>query len=419
MKKGKIVILILVVLLVAGAAAFFIKTPKKIEEFAAVAGTTDDITIPDNVKIVALGEAAHGCKEFQELKLEVFQKLVESTSIRALILEGDMGGCALANNYIQGGEGSAEDMTRVLGYRLYRTDQMCQLVQWMHDYNQTAAEDDKVRLYGMDIQKDMNAVRLIKETYAKLDEEKGRAYGEKMDALLGTEEDAYDKSNIDGIMALMDEISGDINDNKDAYAQKVPMDQLQILDRATFAIKSSVDYYENQKATHLSRDTKMMENVEWALELEEQLHQSGLMLASHNGHMTKNQSTQVTFLGKFLYEKYQDAYFAIGTDYYNAEINLPKNGKRVNVKFNSSDALAYQAKDFPEGRCYVDFASVPADGTLGKMIHSPMRTGSMGEDYSFMYKVGKIFSTVNCAPADMYDAMIFYYQTTPTVIWED
>ena len=177
MRKKKIIIPIIAVVVAAALILVFIfKKPGKIEGFENAAVTVDNIEIPEGTRIVALGEATHGNKEFQQLKLEVFRTLVENTNIRALILEGDFGGCALANKYIQGGKGTAEEVTKNLGYRIYRTDEMCELVQWMHDYNMTADEDQKVRLYGMDVQADLWNIQVIKELYQELDETKYNDY---------------------------------------------------------------------------------------------------------------------------------------------------------------------------------------------------------------------------------------------------
>ena len=193
MKKKVLIPVIAVAVVAAGTLAFTtFKKPGKIEGFETAATTVSGIEIPEGTRIVGLGEATHGNKEFQELKLEVFQTLVEKTNIRALILEGDFGGCAKANKYIQGGEGTAEEVTRELGYRIYRTDDMCALVQWMHDYNMTASDDQKVRLYGMDIQRGMNAKQLIKDMYAVVDEKKCADYSDRMDKYVGTEDYEFD-----------------------------------------------------------------------------------------------------------------------------------------------------------------------------------------------------------------------------------
>ena len=44
-----------------------------VEAFAAYAQPVEEIEIPENAEIIALGEAAHGNAEFQQLKLDVFK----------------------------------------------------------------------------------------------------------------------------------------------------------------------------------------------------------------------------------------------------------------------------------------------------------------------------------------------------------
>lgn len=63
-----------------------------VDEFAKYAEkiTGDElpgIDVPEGTRIVALGEATHGNREFQELKKLVFQDMVENNGIRAFVLE--------------------------------------------------------------------------------------------------------------------------------------------------------------------------------------------------------------------------------------------------------------------------------------------------------------------------------------------
>ena len=48
-------------------------TEELANEFEKYAVTVEDISIPEQAKIVALGEATHGNQEFQQLKLDVFK----------------------------------------------------------------------------------------------------------------------------------------------------------------------------------------------------------------------------------------------------------------------------------------------------------------------------------------------------------
>ena len=55
--------------------------PIDTKEFATYAGNVSDITIPDSVRIIALGEATHGNAEFQQLKLDVFKLMVARSTV--------------------------------------------------------------------------------------------------------------------------------------------------------------------------------------------------------------------------------------------------------------------------------------------------------------------------------------------------
>ena len=47
-------------------------------DLALVQTDIHTLTIPEQVQVVGLGEASHGTKEYQQLKAEIFQILVEN-----------------------------------------------------------------------------------------------------------------------------------------------------------------------------------------------------------------------------------------------------------------------------------------------------------------------------------------------------
>ncbi len=51
-----------------------------------------ELTLPEGVTLVGLGEATHGNAEFGQLRQEVLQTLVERYGLRSMALEGDFGG---------------------------------------------------------------------------------------------------------------------------------------------------------------------------------------------------------------------------------------------------------------------------------------------------------------------------------------
>ena len=62
-------------------------------------------------------------------------------------------GAQQINQFIVNGVGTAEEAIKALDYGIYKTEQMVGFVQWMHDYNQTVDEQEKIYFYGNDMQR--------------------------------------------------------------------------------------------------------------------------------------------------------------------------------------------------------------------------------------------------------------------------
>ena len=141
----RIIFGILIILVIVGAVycrfgGFGTGESADAEEFAKYAGQISEITIPEETRIIALGEATHGNAEFQQLKLDVFQIMVETCGVRSFALEADCGCCETANRYIHGGEGTAEQVADALDFQIYKTDEMANLLRWMRKFNEEAEE---------------------------------------------------------------------------------------------------------------------------------------------------------------------------------------------------------------------------------------------------------------------------------------
>ena len=265
----------------------------------------------------------------------------------------------------------------------------------------------------------MCAVRVIKDFYALAAPEKASEVSSTLDELFGTEEDAYSKSDYDKIISFIDDSAKQLDADQSRYEAAAGKEKFATARRAFDMLRCYMEYREKKNFSSMYRDTQMKENVLWALGIEEKDHDSRLMLSCHNGHMTKNQSSMATYLGRFLHDDLGEEYFAIGTDFYITKENLPgKNGREIH-KFCSDDPLAYQVKYTDEKMCYLDFSSVPENDPVYEKIHNPMKTGSLGEQYSIVIKLVKPFYQLHFAPEDMYDAMILVYEAEPTEIWAE
>ena len=94
------------------------------------------------------------------------------------------------------------------------------------------------------------------------------------------------------------------------------------------------------------RTQEMAENVLWILEQEASYGCSRIFLSAHNGHVEQNGSygPQSKVMGNLLADAVgEDRYYAIGTDFYKAKVNLPRRDRsRMTHTFYSYDSMATQ-----------------------------------------------------------------------------
>ena len=169
-------ILLCVFVILAAAALIFMhlggfNTGKSAnsEQLKTYAQDVGQFTVPENVKVIALGEATHGNAEFQQLKLEIFRNLVENHGVHGFAIEGDFGGCEQVNRYIHGGEGTAREAAAAIGFQIYKTDDMAELITYMREYNAGASEGEDLRFYGFDMQRWQRTFQLLLDSCRELE----------------------------------------------------------------------------------------------------------------------------------------------------------------------------------------------------------------------------------------------------------
>lgn len=369
-----------------------------VDEFKVYAKTVDEISIPKDKNIIALGEATHGNKEFQQLKLEVFKKLVEEKRVRSFALEGDFGGCNEVNQYIHGGEGTVKEIVKKIGFQIYQTEEMMRLIEYMREYNNNVEENEQLNFYGFDMQRITYSSDALKK--ACVDE-------------------GIDESFLEDLI-----VNGQWNQN---YSYETKKDLLMKLKTTLELKESKVEYIhyvnvllQNIEVLHrqdsdgsLLRDQYMAENVEWIFQQEQQRGNDCIFISGHNEHVAKWGSYDS--MGKLLSNKYR--YYVIGTDFYKTRCNLPKHSnKRTIQTFYSHDPLAKTAKMAGYDMCWIDFSSLLENTNIKKCVSDYTYMGTLGEKYSIMIRLLPPSYRMFQPPATLYDSMIYVSNATPTKI---
>jgi erythromycin esterase len=102
------------------------------------------------VKVVGLGEATHGTREFFQMKHRLVEFLVKEMNFNGFVLEAPYASCQSINEYVLYGKGDRASVLTAQGYSVWDNEEFSALLDWMHTYNQAMPEEKKVRFYGLD-----------------------------------------------------------------------------------------------------------------------------------------------------------------------------------------------------------------------------------------------------------------------------
>ena len=418
-KIGKAIAVLFLVLILGLAALdlYLIKKPeiqakRKIDGIDEVACGIQELTVRENAKIIGLGEATHGNAEFQELKLDVLEVLVDQHGVDCFAMEMDYGEGVIINDYINDhSEMSVNEVMNHISFPIYRTEEIRSLIEWMKEYNRSHIE--KLSFYGFDMQNPDVDLNLILDFVEENSIEEGACLGAAFDSYLNGSANFRDAGLSDGFEA-MNRLKSQLETNRDAYQGLYNYDR--ILDCIENVMRA------RELASRYDGDNGMVEGGQYrdqmmakkVIEISEGLDGSRMMIAGHNGHIGYAGNYTRT-MGSFIRDELGDSYYAIGTDYFITNCNMPSgNGRRANHRFVSGDILAFQAKE--QGTYYLDFSKVSEDSEVYKYIHEPIYTGSLGEGYSILNTILQDTVRIYCEPEYLYDAMIMIYQCAPLKI---
>jgi erythromycin esterase-like protein len=108
------------------------------------------VTMIDSARIVGMGEATHGSKEFTLIRHRILKFLVEEMGFRGLILETPQKPAKAIDNYVKTGKGIAQKLLSDLGYWVHNTQEMLNVIEWMREYN-LMHPLNQISFYGCDI----------------------------------------------------------------------------------------------------------------------------------------------------------------------------------------------------------------------------------------------------------------------------
>lgn len=389
------------------------------------------LSVPENVRIVGLGEASHGVGEYHLMKGEVFQALAEHNGCRSFVIEGDFGGALKVEEYIHGGPGTAEEAVREIGFAIYDTQELVDLVEWMRDYNEKvgaesddgadgqAAADETLHFYGMDMQRIDNnkeylfsvleqSVPALCETYRTALE--GLTDEKRMEA--EPDREIFQKAQTD-IEALLKDMDAAEQEIVSAAGQTA-------FDRARECANTLREFTElflcDDSDYNTMRDQFMFEKVRWLTEQESGM----LFINGHNGHIGKTPVAGYACLGQLLADSFGEKYFAIGTDAEQTVFNSQDmEGNFTVQEVSNRNLLNGQLDGMDSDFYYVDFAEAAEDEGWQAVSGEKQKIVTLNVGISEGQLRSPMYYTTSIVPEDTFDGMIVFRKVSPTTFIAD
>ncbi|RVX41859.1 erythromycin esterase [Nonomuraea polychroma] len=365
-------------------------------------------------RVVGIGEATHGNKEFVQTRLLIIRKLVREYGFRTLAMEADYGGTATANDYVIKGQGSAQDAATALGFDLYRTRETANLLQWLHDHNAAVADVDKVRLYGFDMQRyDRNKERLLRYL-ATVDPARVRPVEASLAALTDATRSEQDKEKVTAAATAAGQLVGQMKDNREKYVTASSQEAFALAVHHAETIQHGAQLQVSGNDYGSKRDAWMAENVRWIADVESVRGRKNIIVAGHNGHIDKSGAAFVfESMGRRLAKAYGKDYFAIGTDFGTSTFVSKDDGSGERKQFTVSHTSPLAKLFGTEPLGYINLAQASTKPGNRELLTSEVRMGNVGDGFRSIYSSLSWTYTVKMVPAKAYDALVYVPQASP------
>lgn len=356
-------------------------------------------------KILAIGEETHGIKEAGSFRSSLIKYLVSNLNYKSIVLEADFSGVVDLNNYIVNGKGELYKALMRIGTQIFHTHEYLELFEWLRAYNQVRAIDDRVRIYGADMQSTFIALDL-KNRSVQLSKNLSSNAFKGLRLLADGLGQKLTKAQKDTVQMLAKEVKDEIALLSDTSFFR---QSLKTLIQSVDLITEEFFQYNRSKI----RDKAMADNITWIYERDKRK----TILLAHNGHIAINPIySDNKRAGSYLKQTYDKQYYALSFSFFSGQFlakdeklrdykvfDMPKNENK-----NSSEFMLSQAKD---ANFILDFRSV----SNNKVIDDFLKRKTYSNYIGMTYGERSYYKTRGFMPLiEKFDGLVFFRHTNAT-----
>lgn len=261
-----------------------------------------------DTRVVLLGEATHGTKEFYEMRNRITQRLIEEKGFNFVAIEGDWPDAARIDNYVRHVDCPVTEWTAFARFPIWmwRNQSVKGFVDWLHDYNREIETSKKISFYGLDLYSLYISIDTILKYLDEIDPSAANIARERYGCLSPWQKDpaTYGRAAISGAYESCEkevlEMLTDILRKRQHYTEYDGERFLDAVQNARLVANAEryyrVMYYGSRESWNL-RDHHMYETLNMLLDFHGK--DSKAIIWAHNSHVGDASATEMFKRGEY------------------------------------------------------------------------------------------------------------------------
>lgn len=275
-------------------------------------------TVIGSARIVALGEATHGTREFFQLKHRLFEFLVMEMGFTTFAIEANWPESLAINDYVLHGQGDPAKALAGLHFWTWNTEEVLDLIHWMRQYNADAKHETRVIFTGFDAQFTALAATTIQRYLDRVDPAFAAEIARRV-ARFDQEYRDYStlaEADIDSLQSTVQDLEERLGAEERNYVARSTRQEWRLACQHVRILRQVHEQRraDDDRTRYMIRDEAMAENVAWLLENEGP--ECKMVIWAHNGHVTRNATgifaEAVTSMGMHLARKFDPELVVVG-----------------------------------------------------------------------------------------------------------
>src|SRR5262245_5835396 len=118
-------------------------------------------------RIVSLGEATHGSREFFQLKHRMLEFLASEMGFSIFSIEANLPEAYRLNDYVLEGKGDPAQLLRGMYFWTWDTEEVLAMIRWMREFNKSGK--GRIQFTGFDMQTPTVAASIVRDFTSRYD----------------------------------------------------------------------------------------------------------------------------------------------------------------------------------------------------------------------------------------------------------